>query len=59
MSLPPALQAGYYRLVQTLRATPGEVAFAAAWEAGWAMSLEAAVALALCGYIAQVDLTVE
>jgi predicted ATPase/DNA-binding SARP family transcriptional activator len=43
----PAARAGYQRLVDTLRAGLGEEAFAQAWAAGRAMTLEQAVADAM------------
>jgi non-specific serine/threonine protein kinase len=48
--LSPAQRTGHDQAVQAMRATLGEEAFAAAWAAGRALSLEQAVALALeCG----------
>jgi hypothetical protein len=44
---PPADVADYDRTLAALRAALGEEAFAAAWAAGQAMSLDEAVALAL------------
>jgi hypothetical protein len=45
--LPPSQHAAHDRSVRTLRAQLGEEAFAAAWAAGRALSLEAAIAEAL------------
>jgi hypothetical protein len=44
--LPPVERAHYDRSIATVRAALGEKAFAAAWTAGRAMPLEAAVARA-------------
>ncbi len=43
----PADRADYDRIVATVRAQLGEEAFAAAWEAGRAMTLDDAIAEAL------------
>jgi hypothetical protein len=45
--LPVAVPGDYQRTVDGARAALGEAAFAAAWAAGRAMSLQAAVAYAL------------
>jgi hypothetical protein len=45
--LPPTEQANYELLVAAIHAALGEEAFAAAWAAGRALSLEDAVSLAL------------
>jgi tetratricopeptide (TPR) repeat protein len=48
--LDPALRAGHERAVEAMRVALGEEGFAAAWAEGRALSLEAAVALALKGH---------
>jgi DNA-binding NarL/FixJ family response regulator len=47
--LPPADRPGHEATVRAARAAVGEVAFAAAWAEGQAMSVEQAVAAALAG----------
>jgi non-specific serine/threonine protein kinase len=50
-SLPPAFRTAHDRTVDALRATLGAPAFAAAWQAGAALSLEEALEYALAGGI--------